>query len=49
MVTAIALQVFAALGFVLGSFVLSGVGGAVMAAALVLFLVGWQLEQRGGS
>jgi hypothetical protein len=25
---------------------LSGVGGAVMAAAVVVFLVGWSLEQR---
>lgn len=48
MVTAVVLQVVAAVGFVVGALVLSGCGGAIMAAALVAFLVGWQLEQRNG-
>lgn len=46
---AVALQIIAALAFIAGSFLAAGAGGAVMGAALVAFLVGWQLEQRGGS
>jgi positive regulator of sigma E activity len=46
MLVAVLLQVVAAVGLILGAWLLSGVGGAVMAAAVVVFLVGWSLEQR---
>ncbi len=47
---AVALQILAAVGFMVGAFLAAGAGGVVMASALLVFLVGWQLEQRlGGS
>lgn len=50
MLVAVLLQIVAAVGLIVGAFILSGVGGAVMAAAVVVFLVGWSIEQRiGGS
>lgn len=47
---AVALQVVAAVVLVVGGFLVARWGGALIAASVPTFLIGWQLErQHGGS